>query len=173
MSLLDSPGNDSDSSLEVTVLELLCSTGLTLGLAESVTGGLISTRLTEVPGSSSVFRGSIVAYHRDLKSSLLGTPGLTGEEVSVVSEEMVLAMASGVCELLKSDVGLATTGVAGPDSHEGVDPGTVWIGLWLDGIGRARQLYSPLGRDRIRHSTAFAALDLLRLGLLLRSSLPD
>ena len=167
----------SDNSPELTVFTLLSAAGLTLGLAESVTGGLISACFSAIPKSSTVLRGAIVPYHRDLKSDLLGAPksvslkddaDLQQQHINVVSEKMVLVMAESVCKLLKSDVGLATTGVAGPDPHEGVDPGTVWIGVWLDGMGHAQRLYLPFERNRVRHATMLAACELLRLKLLAR-----
>lgn len=161
-----------EDALELNVVTLLRSASLTLGLAESVTAGLISSRLCRVPGISSVFRGAVVPYHRDLKSSLLTSFSHLEPQVAqmnVVSKEMVLAMASGVCRLLKSDVGLATTGVAGPDPLEEVDPGNVWVGLWLDGVGRTQKLCLPSARNRVRDTAATAALELLRMSLVLRS----
>ena len=168
-----------DETMESIVLRLLRSGGLTLGLAESVTGGLISGRLSGVAGASDVLRGAVVPYHRDLKTSLLRVSGSDGGEpgsgasaagaVRAVSEEMALAMAAGACAALGCDVGLATTGAAGPDPHEGVDPGTVWIGLHLDGVGHAQRLHLPLDRARIREHTTITALDLLRKRLEFKS----
>ena len=109
-----------DDTMESVVLALLTEQHLTLGLAESLTGGLIGARLTGVPGASSAFRGAIVPYDRQLKIDLLSAP-----DVPAVSKEMALAMAEGVCTVLGTDVGLAVTGVAGPAPLEGVDPGTV------------------------------------------------
>ncbi|NIR36864.1 MAG: CinA family nicotinamide mononucleotide deamidase-related protein, partial [Actinobacteria bacterium] len=95
-----------DDTMESVVLDHLRGRGLTLALAESLTGGLIASRLTAHPGSSGVFRGGVIPYHRDLKQSVLGAP-----DVPAVSEEMVIAMAEGVCRLLGADVGLAVSGV--------------------------------------------------------------
>jgi nicotinamide-nucleotide amidase len=150
-----------DDTMESVVLQLLRDRGLTLGLAESLTGGLIASRLTAHAGCSDVFRGCVVPYHRDLKQSMLGTP-----DVPAVSEEMVKAMAEGVCATLGADVGIAVSGVAGPDKHEGVDPGVLWIGLHLDGKSEAVILTLPFDRERIRQFTCIMALNLLRTRVL-------
>ena len=150
-----------DDTMESVVLDLLRSRGLTLGLAESVTGGLISARLTDVPGASDVLRGAVVPYHRSLKTAVLGTP-----DVAAVSSEMVLAMAAGACRVLGADVGLATTGVAGPVPHEGAKPGTVWIGLHLGGEGEAVKVRFNMGRPMVRQLSTITALNLLRTRLL-------
>ena len=152
-----------DDTMESVVLDLLRSRRLTLGLAESVTGGLISARLTDVPGASDVLRGAVVPYHRALKTAVLGAP-----DVNAVSEEMALAMAAGVCRVLGADVGLATTGVAGPVPHEGAKPGTVWIGLHLDGEGEAVRVRFNMARAMVRQLGTITALNLLRTRLLAR-----
>ena len=153
-----------DDTMESVVLGLMRSRGLTLGLAESVTGGLISARLTDVPGASDVLRGAVVPYDRALKTGVLGTP-----DVAAVSKEMVLAMAAGACRVLGADVGLATSGAAGPDPHEGAPPGTVWIGLHLDGGGEAVRVRFNMDRTRVRQLSTITALNLLRTRLLSRA----
>ena len=150
-----------DDTMESVVLSLMRSRGLTLGLAESVTGGLISARLTDVPAASRVLRGAVVPYDRSLKASVLGTP-----DVAAVSEEMVLAMAAGACRVLGADVGLATSGAAGPEPHEGAEPGTVWIGLHLHGAGEAVQVRFNMARAMVRQLTTITALNFLRTRLL-------
>ncbi len=149
-----------DDTMESVVLDHLRGRGLTLALAESLTGGLIASRLTAHPGSSGVFRGGVIPYHRDLKQSVLGAP-----DVPAVSEEMVIAMAEGVCRLLGADVGLAVSGVAGPAPHEGIDPGVLWIGLHLAGRSEAVNLTLPFDRERIRQFTCIMSLNLLRTRL--------
>ena len=153
-----------DDTMESVVLGLMRSRGLTLGLAESVTGGLISARLTDVPGASDVLRGAVVPYDRTLKIGVLGAP-----DIAAVSKEMVLAMAAGACRVLGADVGLATSGAAGPDPHEGAPPGTVWIGLHLDGGGEAVRVRFNMDRTRVRQLTTITALNLLRTRLLSRA----
>lgn len=157
-------GTDGDT-MESVVLGLLADRGLTLGVAESLTGGLIAARLTEMAGASAAFTGGVVAYDRSVKTGVVGAP-----DVAAVSEEMALGLAERVCSLLGCDVGLATTGAAGPDRHEGAEPGTVWVGLWLGGRGEAVRLSLPFDRPRVRQFTTISALDLLRRRLLAGSS---
>lgn len=164
----DSVFGTDDDTMESVVLGLLEDRGLTLGVAESLTGGLIAARLTDVVGASAAFRGGVVAYDRSVKTGVVGAP-----DVAVVSEEMALALAEQVCGLLGCDVGLATTGAAGPDPHEGAEPGTVWVGLWLAGRGEAVRLSLPFDRPRVRQFSTISALDLLRRRLLAGPSSAD
>ncbi len=154
-----------DDTMESVVLDLMRARGLTLGLAESVTGGLVASRLTEEPGASDVLRGAVVPYHRALKTDVLDAP-----DVGAVSREMAMAMAAGACRVLGADVGLATTGVAGPDPHEGVEPGTVWIGLHLDGASEAVRVRFNMARNVVRRLGTITALNLLRTRLLARGA---
>jgi nicotinamide-nucleotide amidase len=156
-----------DENMEEAVAKLLVARGLTLGLAESVTGGLVGSRLTNVAGSSGFFRGCIVAYEREVKFDLLGVP-----EGPVVSEEAASAMAAGARKLLGADVGLAVTGVAGPAEQDGQPVGTVWFGLAADGHSEAVHVRLPGDRERIRQFAAISLLDLLRRRLL-DGSLPS
>ncbi len=150
-------GVDADT-MESVVLDLLRSRGLTLGLAESVTGGLVAGRLTNVAGSSDVLRGSIVSYASEVKFDVLGvTPG------PVVSESVAVEMAIGARRVLGADVGLALTGVAGPADQDGVKPGTLCVGLALpDGSTQSRTLQLPGVRDQMRQLSVISALDFLR-----------
>jgi nicotinamide-nucleotide amidase len=154
-------GFDSDT-MESVVLELLRRRGLTLGLAESVTGGLLGARLTGVPGASDVLRGSIVSYASDVKFDLLGVP-----EGPVVSEAAAAAMASGARRVLRADVGVALTGVAGPTEQDGMPVGTLCIGL---AIGEEPPVTTtvrlPGQREQMREFSVITALDLLRRTLL-------
>ena len=158
-------GLDGDN-MEAVVLRLCREQGLTLGTAESLTGGLIAQRLTTIPGASAVFRGSIVSYASDLKESLLGTgPGLS------VSEETVEAMALGACETLGVDCSVATTGVAGPDPWEGIPPGTIWIATCVDGVVESQLLRYKTDRDRARNYTTITVLNALRKRLVSRAGM--
>ena len=152
-----------DETMEVAVSRLLVAGGLTLGLAESVTGGLVAARLTTVPGASEWFRGSIVSYATAVKESVLGVPA-----GPVVTEAAAEAMALGAARVLEADVGLAVTGVAGPTEQEGVAVGTVFLGVALDGKAEAARVVLPGDRDRIRQFAAISLLDLLRRRLLER-----
>ncbi|MBD36192.1 MAG: competence/damage-inducible protein A [Actinobacteria bacterium] len=153
-----------DENMETVVLEELVSQGLTLATAESMTGGLIATRLTEVPGSSRAFLGSVVSYANSVKQEILNVP-----EGPVISEQAVLSMAIGVCEVLGADVSVAVTGVAGPDSQEGQEPGVVWIGTCVDGEAKAVEVRFPYNRTMARQLTVITALDILRRRLLERA----
>ena len=147
-----------DQSMETAVGTRLAALGLTLAVAESLTGGLVASRLVNVPGASSWFRGGVVAYDPEVKFTVLGVP-----RGPVVSAPAAAAMAEGVRRLLGADVGLATTGVAGPEAMEGRDPGTVFLGLALPGApGEAVELHLPGDRDRVRQFTAISLLDQLR-----------
>jgi nicotinamide-nucleotide amidase len=147
-----------DETMESVVLDLLRARGWSLGLAESVTGGLVASRITNVPGASEVFRGSIVSYATEVKFSLLDVP-----EGPVVSESAAIAMASGARRVLGADVGLALTGVAGPTEQDGMPVGTLCVGIALqDGRTLARTLRLPGQRDQMRQMSVISALDLLR-----------
>jgi nicotinamide-nucleotide amidase len=151
-----------DESMEVAVSAQLIARSITLGVAESLTGGLIASRLVNVPGASAWFRGGVVAYHEQVKFDVLGVP--VGP---VVSEAAAAAMAQGVCRATGSDVGLGITGVAGPDDQEGVAPGSIFVGLRLpDGSTPTHELHLPGDRERVRQYGAISALDLLRRALI-------
>lgn len=153
-----------DETMEHAVLTLCREQGLTLGLAESLTGGLIGARLTAVPGSSDVFRGSIVSYASEVKAAVLGVPDLPD-----VSQEAVEAMALGACRSLGSDCAVAVTGVAGPEPWQGVKPGTVWMASALEGEVQSSMVEWPFDRERTRQFTVINSLNGLRLRLLARS----
>ena len=119
---------DDDTPLEVSVGELLKSNKLTLSTAESCTGGKIAARLTSIPGSSAFFKGSVVAYDNEVKTSILNVQPSTLEKFGAVSEETVLEMAKGAMDSLKTDCTVAVSGIAGPDGGSAEKPvGTIWI----------------------------------------------
>jgi nicotinamide-nucleotide amidase len=151
---------DNDT-MESVVLQMLRERGLTLGLAESVTGGLVAGRLTGIAGASDVLRGSIVSYARDVKFDVLGvTPG------NVVSEKAAIEMAIGAKRALGSDVGLALTGVAGPAEQDGKPVGTLCIGLVLsDNSTESVTLQLPAQREQMRQLSVISALNILRQAL--------
>ena len=149
-------GADGDT-MESVVLDLLRSRGWSLGLAESVTGGLVGARITDVAGSSEVFKGAIVSYATEVKQSVLGVP-----PGPVVSEPAALAMAHGARRVLDCDVALALTGVAGPAEQDGMPAGTLCVGLvWPDGE-LTRTLRLPGMREQMRQFSVISSLDLLR-----------
>jgi nicotinamide-nucleotide amidase len=151
-------------SMESVILDLLREQGLTLGVAESVTGGLVAARLTEVPGASDVLRGSLVSYASDVKFDLLEvTPG------PVVNEPVAAEMAEGAMDIFGAGVGLGLTGVAGPADQDDVPVGTVCVGVALSGSETiTRQFRLPGDREQIRQFAVINALDLLRRQLGLR-----
>lgn len=150
-----------DDTMESVVLQLLRERGHTLALAESVTGGLVSGRITNVAGASEVFRGSIVSYASDVKFGLLGVP-----EGPVVSEAAAAAMAQGAQRVLGASVGLALTGVAGPAEQDGMPVGTLCVGIAIGDEVLTRTLRLPGQRDQMRQMSVISALDLLRRTLL-------
>jgi nicotinamide-nucleotide amidase len=150
--------------VESMILRACEEAGLTLGTVESATGGLVAARFTSVPGSSTVFRGSIVAYAADLKETLSGVPEGLIDEHGVVSEEVALAMAVHGAERLGVDVCIAVTGSAGPESG-GADVGTMVIAVRTPDDAGARTLRLPGDRERVRTYATTAALHLCRLAL--------
>jgi nicotinamide-nucleotide amidase len=150
-----------DEGMEAAVGKLLVEKGQTLGVAESLTGGLVGSRISEVPGASDWFRGSIVAYASDIKRKLLGVG-----DGPVVSESAAREMAVGAAATLGADVGLGLTGVAGPTEQERQPVGTVWVGLAVDGSPQARLFRLGGERQQIRQLATISALDWLRRRLL-------
>lgn len=148
-------------TMESVVIDLLRGQGLTLGVAESLTGGLITSRLTDVPGASDVLRGGVVSYASGVKFDLLGVP--EGPVVSAASAE---AMADGVRRVVGSDVGISATGVAGPGEQEGQPVGTVFLGLAVGDHSEALAIRLPGDRRRIREFSTISLLNLLRERLL-------
>ena len=147
-----------EQTMESVVLDLLAERGLTLGVAESVTGGLVAGRLTSVAGSSKVFRGGIVSYASAVKHDLLGVPA-----GPVVSHEAAEAMARGARQVLGSDVGLALTGVAGPTEQDGQPVGTLYVSVAMpDDTVHTHHLRLPGQRDQMRQLSVISALDVLR-----------
>ena len=122
--------SDKDDTLESAIGEILKATGKTLSTAESCTGGMISSLITSVPGSSEYFLGSVTSYANSVKENVLGVPSKIIEEYGAVSSECVSAMAEGVRRLTGSDYSVATSGIAGPGGGSDKKPvGTVWIGV--------------------------------------------
>ncbi len=150
-----------DDNMESVVVRLLTERGLTVAVAESLTGGYVAGRICAVPGAGEVFRGGVVAYQPDLKHRLLGVP-----EGPVLTEPAAVAMAEGVRAALGADIGLAATGVAGPGESEGLKPGTVFLAVSSADGSIATTATLPGDRERIRQFSAITLLDLLRRVLL-------
>ncbi len=144
-------------SMESVVLDQLRSQGLTLAIAESLTGGLVAARLTAIAGASDVFRGGVVSYSSEVKFDLLDV-----SSGPVVNEPAAVEMAEGVQRLLGADVGLGLTGVAGPTEQDDVPVGTVCIGVALPTGSHATTLRLGTEREQIRQFAVISSLDLLR-----------
>ena len=148
-------------TLAAEVLRLLTETGQTLATAESLTGGLVAAALTDVPGSSQAFRGGVVAYATELKAQLLAVDSRMLAAHGPVYAPVAAAMAEGVRTRLDATVGIATTGVAGPDPQDGQPPGTVHIAVSLAGDTVVRTMAIAGDRDSIRRLTVERVLGLL------------
>ena len=146
-----------DDTMESVVLQMLRDRGMSLGLAESVTGGLVAGRLTGIAGASDVLRGSIVSYASEVKYDLLGVT-----EGPVVSESAAIEMAVGAQRVLGSDVALALTGVAGPTEQDGMPVGTLCIGVVIGDQQFATTARLPGQREQMRQMSVITALDFLR-----------
>ena len=148
--------------LELQIGEILAQRRLTLATAESCTGGLVSHRITNVPGSSNYFVGGVVAYANQTKMDLLDVRLETLEKFGAVSKETVLEMARGVRQVLKADIGVAVSGIAGPSGGTPEKPvGLVWIGISARGKDKARSYVWPGDRLAVKEQSAQAALELL------------
>ncbi len=144
------------------VLDALRARGWTIAVAESLTGGLLVAELIAVPGASDVVRGGVVAYATDLKASLLDVDAGLLAASGPVDAEVARQLAAGVRQRLGADVGISTTGVAGPDPQDGHPPGEVWTGFAVGDQVSAMGL--ALGGDRatIRRDTVRESLSRLR-----------
>jgi nicotinamide-nucleotide amidase len=150
-----------DETMESVVLRLLGDRGWSLGVAESVTGGLVSGRLTAVPGASKVLRGGVVSYASDVKFAVLGV-----SEGPVVSESAALEMADGARRVLQADVAVALTGVAGPDEQDGMPVGTLCVGVCTPDGRHSATFRLPGAREQMRQMSVITSLDFLRRHLL-------
>jgi nicotinamide-nucleotide amidase len=151
-----------DADLAAVVLEAARERGLTLGTAESCTGGLVGGRLTDIPGSSAVYRGGVVAYANQLKIDLLGVSPDTIAANGAVSEPVALALARGAVTRLGVDLAVSVTGIAGPDGGTEEKPvGTVWFAVADAESAEARRSVFGGGRHEVRARAAQAALYLL------------
>jgi len=153
-------GSD-DETIERVLMQLLSDRGYTVGTAESMTGGMVSARLTDLPGSSAVVKGGLVAYDSELKRRLLGLSDVT----EVVTSDAAVAMARGARTLLDVDVAIAVTGSAGPEPME-KPVGTVIVGVATPEDVRARELRFSGDRERLRTYGTAAALHLARLAII-------
>ncbi len=156
-----------EAVLEELVGKLLLERGLSIGVAESCTGGLIAARLTDIPGSSAYFKGGVVSYSNEMKNQVLGVDMEILNKFGAVSRETAGAMAAGVRESTGADLGLAVTGIAGPGGGTAAKPrGLVYIALAADGVSICREHHFPGIRMAVRQGTVNASLNMVRQYLL-------
>jgi nicotinamide-nucleotide amidase len=155
------PGPDDVAALAGRAVAALKDRGVTAGTAESLTGGLVGAALTGVAGSSAVYRGGVVAYATPLKAALLGVDAGLLEREGAVHPQVARQMAEGARRVLGADVGLATTGVAGPDPQDGRPPGTVHVAVATSEGSRALDLNLTGDRAGVREQTVRLLLRLL------------
>jgi nicotinamide-nucleotide amidase len=156
-------GVDGDS-IEAMLIDRLREREWSLATGESATGGMIAARITDVPGASDVYRGSVVAYSESTKTGLLGVDAALIESEGVVSVDVAIAMARGAARSLHADVAISVTGAAGPKPH-GRPAGTMIIAVITPEGAQARTLAMPGDRERIRAFTTTASLHLARLAV--------
>jgi nicotinamide-nucleotide amidase len=158
---------EGDDDLAAVVLDLCRQRGLTIGVAESCTGGLLGARLTAIAGSSDVVQGGVISYSNRAKIELLGVDESLIRTHGAVSEQVACAMAAGARRATKASVGLAITGVAGPGGGSQEKPvGTVWIAVDIDGDTQPRLLRMWGDREEIRQRSAQWTMELLRQRLM-------
>ncbi len=156
-----------NTSLEQAVGEILAEKNLSIGTAESCTGGRVANMITAVPGSSKYFTGSVVAYHNDIKTKYLKVSQSNLDQHGAVSEQVVSEMAENVKSVLSTDVGVATSGIAGPDGGSDEKPvGTIWIAVSTKAGVKTKKLQLTNKRDLNIELTAIALLNLLRQELI-------
>ena len=156
-----------DETLELVLGRLLAARGLTLGVAESCTGGLLAERISAVPGASRYFRGGVVAYADQAKRDLLGVGAALLDAHGAVSAPVARAMAEGARARLGADLAVSTTGISGPDGGSAAKPvGLVFVGFADSRGSEAHEFLFPFDRTRHRLVTSQVALDWVRRALL-------
>ena len=152
-----------DEPIERTVFDLLINRNKTFASAESCTGGNIAHKITLIPGSSEIFKGTAVTYATPMKTKVLGVPAETIEKSGVVSREVVEGMAQGVRKLMEADFGVATTGVAGPSGGTEENPvGTVWIGVASANRVVSKRFNFGKDRENVINRATIMAYEMLR-----------
>ena len=166
-------GKGKNVSLAEVLGELLVKENLTIATAESCTGGMLANEITDIPGSSRYMLGGVVAYSNDVKKNFLGVQQSSLEQYGAVSKEVALQMAKGAAEHLGADIGVSTTGIAGPGGGTDEKPvGLVWMGFWINGKHFA--LRSVFTNDRLinKQRTVMVVLESVRRLLLDIESMP-
>ncbi len=154
---------EDDETLVSAVMKRLAEKGLTVAAAESCTGGLVAARLIDYPGASAVFMTGLVTYTNESKARLLGVKEETLEKYGAVSSQTAEEMCIGAARSCGTDIGISTTGIAGPDGGTAEKPvGLVYIGVYFKGKAVTKRLQLSGSRNKIRNAAAAAAIELLR-----------
>lgn len=154
-------------SLAEKAVKTFTQRGITLATSESLTGGLVGATITAVPGASVIYLGGVIAYDVQMKAALSGVPKAILDSYGVVSEQTVTEMAVGVQALTRADWAIAVSGVAGPTTQQGHEPGEVWICVAGPRTAshhhflQSRQFHFDGDRDAVRGQTVAAALEML------------
>lgn len=144
------------------LIELLKDKGMTVSVAESCTGGILSAALVDIPGASAVFPGGIISYSDEVKSHVLGVDPQAIQKYTAVSSEVASQMARCVAEKFSTDAAISVTGYAGPSGgDDGTPAGRVYIGLFLRGVVSVEKNDFQGGRDDVRHQAAERGIELL------------
>ena len=146
--------------LASSLIKKLQENNLTIAVAESLTGGLVAASLTEIPGASKVFKGSITAYVDEIKQNVLKVNEETILKFTSISEQVALEMAINVRTIMKSDIGISTTGVAGPEKSAGFAPGLVFVAISIGDHNMCQKLEITGDRSKIRNQTVQEILQL-------------
>jgi PncC family amidohydrolase len=146
--------------LAISLIKKLQEKNLTISVAESLTGGLVAASLTEIPGASKVFKGSITAYSDEIKQNILNVNKETITNFTSISEQVALEMAINVRKIMKSDIGISTTGVAGPEKSAGFAPGLVFVAISIGDHNMCQKLELTGDRSKIRNQTVQEILQL-------------
>ena len=149
-----------DQELASSLIKKLQEKDLTIAVAESLTGGLIAANLTSIPGASKVFKGSITAYLDEIKQNVLNVKEVTITNFTSISEQVALEMAINVRKIMKSDIGISATGVAGPEKSAGFAPGLVFVAVSIDDHNMCQKLEITGDRTKIRNQTVQEILQL-------------
>jgi nicotinamide-nucleotide amidase len=146
------------NTLSSTIVESLKSKGESLSVAESITGGALTSEIVSVPGASHILKGSIVAYSGEIKMRELSVPQELIDRAGVVSEEVALGMADGIRARMNTTWSIASTGVAGPGPHQGIAAGTVWLAIVGPNTRETVKLALEGDRETVRRGAVESAL---------------
>ena len=148
------------NDLAYEIIQILGQRHLTISVAESLTGGLVAASLTQIPGASAVFKGGIIAYRDETKEQVLKVDPALITKFTSISEPVAQSMATNIREIMNTDIGIATTGVAGPDKSEGFAPGIVFVAISIGDHNICQKLELVGDRTQIRDQSVNAIFKL-------------